>query len=339
MDLGDEGKPDKFEPYLEKHPEDEARRMAAMVWYSRRHEDPKRLKYHTLLMIKYHPSNDHIYYENSSAFFAGPAYRSEVIGSLEKQLERSHSEQELYWILAMTCEQGAIPPVSTGDPATRTRFLRYYGLPQNTVLPTKIDHALADKAIGYYKEAITVANGDRFYAPFYSRQLADLFLELDKPEEAVKTCKSSINLADEISKPGLLVTYGQSLRKTSDLTGAKIVLRQVRGCDKEEDGPGCNTTDAETLLGLIALQEHDVSAANRFLLSSCNVHKCCHNTTKGFSLRLAEKLLDAGQYDSVTQFCTIVLRDFTPGQPETQRLLDRAKSMRAKAKQSSPTPP
>ncbi len=75
-DDGDEEKrPEHFEPYLSKHPDDEARRTAAVVWYQRRDRNAEKLKHHTLQLAGYHPGNTTIYFENVSAFYIDPPYR------------------------------------------------------------------------------------------------------------------------------------------------------------------------------------------------------------------------------------------------------------------------
>ena len=66
----EEKHPDKFEPYLEKYPADEPRRTAALVWYNRREKNVDRLKYHTVEMVRYHPDNLHIYFENTSVVYS-----------------------------------------------------------------------------------------------------------------------------------------------------------------------------------------------------------------------------------------------------------------------------
>jgi tetratricopeptide (TPR) repeat protein len=277
----------------------------------------------------------YIYVYNGSAFYLDRAYCLEVISKLEEQVKAGHKESELLWILAMTCERAAVPP-KWCDEEDRARFLRYYGLPDSTTFPSEIDMSMAERAIGYYRSAITAAGEDRFYVAFYSRQLADLLLDLDRQTEAVGVCEKALPNADETSKPGLLVTYGKALRTAGRLDKAKEVLKQVRSCDKEgnEGGPGCDTTEAETLVGLIALDESNTAEAARWLLSSCKVQECCHSTTKGFSLNLARKLLDAGEYDAVIKFCRIVLDKFTPDQEETKALLKQALDAKKAGKKS-----
>ncbi len=327
---------DNFEVYLKAHPEDESQRATAIRWYARRLECKPfaltRLKYHTLKMIEHHPANTEIYFRNASAFYLDRTYLRDVISRFEAQVKAGRKEPELLWMLALTCERAAIPP-KWCDEEAKARFLRYYGLPESTAFPAEIDMPLAEKAIGYFRAAITAAGDDRFYAPFYSDQLADLLLDLGRNAEAVAVCKGALPNADETSKPGLLVVYGRSLKEVGSLDQAREAFSQVRGCDKEgfEGGPGCDTTEAETYLGLMSLDEHNPAEAAKWLLSSCRVQRCCHSTCGGFSLNLANKVLDAGEYKAVSRFCRTVLDDFTPDDEEATALLKRAQDAKKAA--------
>src|SRR5512138_2286026 len=66
--------PQSFEVYLREHPEAEYQREEALGWYHR-YGPRERLKDHTLAMVRYHPGNLHILWQNASAFYADPAYR------------------------------------------------------------------------------------------------------------------------------------------------------------------------------------------------------------------------------------------------------------------------
>ncbi len=321
----DEKRPEKFEAYLKDNPQDSGRRTAALAWYSRHEKDITKLKHHTRRMIRYHPSNMHIFFANCSMFYLEPEYRKEVIALLENHVNKGHGERGLYENLAWVCEQGAVPPVND-DPNDRERFLRYYGLPKGTELPTDVNTELADKAVSYFRCAIAASRGDKFYISLNSEKLIDLLINLDRLDEALATCKNALPHLDDITKPDFLVTYGRCLREKGRIEEAKKILGQVRGCDKEgfEEGPGHATAKAETLLGLIALKDSNVSAAKRYLLSSCDVQKCCHNITKGLSLRLARRLLEVGECQVVAEYCQTILQDFTPDQKETQDILRRA---------------
>ena len=80
-------RPEKFEPYLREHPDDESKREDALVWYARETHDFERLREHTLRMIDHHPSNMHIYFENSTEFLSRPSYHAEVLGRLEARVK------------------------------------------------------------------------------------------------------------------------------------------------------------------------------------------------------------------------------------------------------------
>jgi tetratricopeptide (TPR) repeat protein len=321
----EEMRPESFEPYLAEHPEDNARRTAALIWYDRREPDPEKLRKHTFEMIRYHPTNYHICWENVTEFYKDQDYRHEVQRALEDQLEAGHTQHEVYWILAKICQRGAMPPVGD-DPDAREWFFRYFGVPEDTVLVEEVDEALAEKAVDYYRSAIRGGGRDPM-GGLYVEGLSKLLIKLDRPEEAAKVCEEALPHADEISKPGLLITYGHLLVQLDEIERAKDALSQVRSIDTEgfEGGPAHATTEAETSLGLIALGEGDTATAREYLLSSCDVQQCCHNITRGMPLSLAKDLLEAGQADAVIEYCETVLREFTPGDEIVERLLDKAK--------------
>ncbi len=326
--------PDSFEPYLKKHPEDAGRRTAALFWYRRHAEGPDKLSHHTREMIKHHPSNMYIYFENVSSFYKDPEYMKEVIDLLEERVGTGPVEHGTYWNLANTCKQAAIPPVIR-NPEAREKFLHYYDLPPDTELATEIDTGMADKSALYFQLAIKAPGEDDFHISFYSGQLAGLLTSLARFDEAAEVCEKALPHATQISKPGLLVTYGRALNSSGKALQAKSVFDQVRDCDTEgyQRGPGHATSDAETELGLIVLSEGDIGAAKRHLLSSCNVQQCCHSTTKGVRLDLARKLLDIGESDAVAEYCRQVLEKFTPDREDVETLLQRATELRIAANQ------
>jgi predicted Zn-dependent protease len=276
-------------------------------------------------MIKYHPDNMHIYFENISAFYVNPKYKLEVIHLLEEQVAAGRSGHGVYWNLALTCERGATP-LADASPEGKARFLEYYSLPPGTEIPHEVDKELTEKAVGYFRKAISNSGSNNFYFAFYSEQLAGLLSKLGRYEEAAGVCRDALPRAEEISKPDLMVTYGSSLRRSGKAKEAKEVLNKVRRCDKEgfEKGPGHATHNAETILGLIAMDANDLKEAKKHLLASCKVQKCPHNITKGLRLDLAQKLLAAGESRAVATYCSAVLHDFTPDQKETLDLLHQA---------------
>jgi len=315
--------PEFFEGYLKQHPEDQAHRDAALWWYGLQHPNQDRLRFHTLLMVQYHPDSKNISFDNTTAFYAEPSYLEEVIERLEGQTKRANSKPNVYWNLAQACEQAAIPPTTEQH---KTRFLRYYGLPAGTKLRTTIDEPMAAKAISYYEKAIAVSGHNWFNRAFFGEQLARLFIDLDKEPEAIAVCQSILNDVDEVSKPDFLVTYGSCLYTAGRGHEAEKILDQVRDSDHEgsQHGPGHATMEAENKMGQIALKEGRVADAVKHLLASCAVQGCCHNNTKGFPLGLAGKLLEAGQAAPVAKYCQTILTKFTPNLPEAKALLARA---------------
>ena len=321
-------RPEKFEPFLKENPESEERRSYALRWYSRderAEKDFDKLKHHTREMIKYHPENMYIYIQNIVSFYRHPEYRLEVIQLLEEQVAAGQSQHGVYGNLAQACEQGAIPP-PCDTPEKKAGFLRYYGLSENTQLPTEVDAGLADKAEQYFRAAITASTGADFRIAFYSRQLADLLVELDKLDEAVAVCERALPYVKQPFKSNFLVTYGACLKAYGRADDAKQILSQVREIDTEgfQEGPAHATTDAETQLGLIALKEGNTDTAKQYLLSSCDVQRCCHNSTMGLPLVLARKLLKMGQCEVVAKYSRKVVEGFTPWQKETEDLLQKA---------------
>ncbi len=319
-------RPELFEPFLLEHPEDRDRREAALVWYSRRAEDDDRLKHHTLAMITHHPGSMYIYFENGSLFYQEPEYREKVIAALEEQVKSGHTGHDVYWNLALACEQGAVPHPFK-DEASRQRFLRYFELPDDTKLPTELDVRLADKAVKYYRLALDGAPED--YRSLYGKNLMELLVQLDRPDESVTLARNMMKTTSTLrSDASFLQTFGGALMEVGETADAEKVLKQVRAADNEgfDGGPGHPTTEAETLLGKIALDRGDTNTAAAHLLASVDVQPCCHSTTKGLSLRLAGRLLDAGEPAAVVTFCEIALGRFVPNQPETMALLAHARA-------------
>ena len=162
MSLSDEEKrPEHFEPYLNEHPDEEARRTAAVVWYQRRDRNAEKLKHHTLQLAEHHPENTWIYFSNVTAFYIAPAYRREVCDRLERHVENGEAKASTFWMLGKMYGQAAVPPLDDKSPARRERFFRYFGLPADTPLPTEIDNALAERAAGCYRRAIQ--QSDQFW--------------------------------------------------------------------------------------------------------------------------------------------------------------------------------
>lgn len=318
--------PQGFEPYLEEHPHDFDRRAAALVWYSRREFDLERLKQHTFAMIAQHPESMHVYFANITPFYVEPPYRNEVIAQLEQQLEHGHANADVYSNLAQTCEQGALPHTFT-TPETRQFFLHYFNLPEDTALPTEVDQILADKALKYYRLAIETAVAEM--KPLYAKQLVRLLSNLDNAETACEQARQLFKSMPEIKQDAdFLYTYGRSLNMIGRPEKAKQLLEQVRQYDREgfEDGPAHITMQAEQLLGVIALDAGDVSAAEHHLLTSLDVQLCCHTSSRSISRTLAPKLLEQGKHETVIKYCETALEKFAPDNTEILALLKRAQA-------------
>jgi len=335
-------RPEKFEPYLREHPDDESKREDALVWYARETHDFERLREHTLRMIDHHPSNMHIYFENSTEFLSRPSYHAEVLGRLEGRV-KAISSGGAYWVLALMCELRAIPPDLSTEAAKR-RFLDYNGLKSDATLPKHVDQELVAKTIRYFKQAIELAtkeesvhskdaelaDSDRWHQNFYARQLVDFYISLNRNADALALCKTLAMRKENLSDASFLVTYGQSLFAAGQFDDAKRWLVQVRLNDHEgfEKGPAHCTTAAESALGLIELERGDIRNAVEHLDASTKVQKCCHNTTKGFPTELATKLLEKGEAVPVIRYCETVLRDFTPDCAYLKTLMEKAKAAR-----------
>ena len=322
----EEKDPSSFEPLLEENPEDYAARVAALTWYMSE-RDIDKLKHHTALMIQHHPAESMIQFANSSAFYEDRQFLIDSIEQLEARLASGANEHGVLWNLASLCEQAAIPPVGA-DPQQRAEFVRYYGLPDDTEFLTEVDQEFADKAVKYFRSAVDAGAEEDFYVVFYSEQLTTLLRGLDRIEEAVQVCERALPHVDKSANPDFLTTYGEALWASRRIDEAKEALSSVRKRDAEgfEGGPGHATTLAETYLGLIALQEGDLTIAGEQLLSSTRVQRCCHNITKGFPLILARRLVEVGEHEVVAEFCQVVARDFTPDRPELRTLLEQARS-------------
>lgn len=326
----DEKQPDRFEPYLEKHPADFDRRTAALIWYSRRERHDERLKHHTFEMIKHHPESMHIYFANNALFFAEPEYREEVIASLERQLQRGHANADVYRNLALACKQGALPRTFKNE-SDRERFLRYYKLPDDIVLPSERNELLAEKALRYWRRAYDTAELES--QPLYAQQLVELLIEIDQHQKASETAEEILTSVPALRKDAsFLYSYGRSLKAIGQTDKARNVLAQVRQHDDEgfDNGPACLTMRAELMLGEMALERSDTETAVRHLKASLNVQRCCHNATQGVPLKLAERLLEKGKHTAVIDFCETALETFVPDQPETQSLLTRARENASK---------
>ncbi len=337
--------PEKFEPYLREHPDDELQREAAIRWYAWKPHEFERLRHHTLEMVERHPSNMQIFFKNCTEFFAKPNYHAEVLHRLEERV-KTRPSSGAYWVLALTSQRRAVPP-DLGTEAKRRRFLSYNMLESDANLPKQVDPVLVTKTIEYFKKAVELATEDesrdrkepvlaesaRWHQNFYSRQLVDFYTKLNRHGDALKLCRTLARRKENLSDAEFLLTYGKSLYATGQRNDAEIWLTRVRPNDHEgtQHGPARSTVTAETTLGLIALDRGDLAKAADHLEASTKVQKCCTNATLDFTISLAAKLLEKGRPVPVVRYCETVLREFAPDDDAVfKTLLEKAKAAREK---------
>jgi tetratricopeptide (TPR) repeat protein len=338
--------PEKFEPYLREHPDDELQREAAIQWYAWKPHDFERLRHHTLEMVERHPSNMQIFFKNSTEFLARPDYHAEVLHRLEERVKTKPSSGA-YWVLALTCQWRAVPPDFSTE-AKKRRFLSYHLLESEAGLPKQVDPELVAKTIRYFKKAVELATEDesrdrknpllaesaRWHQNFYARQLMDFYTKLNRHAEALELCQTLARRKENLADAEFLLTYGQSLYASGQRNDAEKWLIQVRRNDREgaQRGPARTTVKAETTLGLIAIDRGDLAKAAEHLEASTKVQKRCNNGADDFPTVLAAKLLEKGRPTPVVRYCETVLRDFTPDQDAFKALLEKAKAQQKNAK-------
>jgi len=336
--------PEKFEPYLREHPDDELQREAAIRWYAWKPQYFEQLRHHTLEMVQHHRANMQIYFKNGTEFLARPDYHAEVLRRLEERVKTKPSHGA-YWMLALICQRRAVPP-DLNTEAKKRRFLSYHMLESEVGLPKQIDPLLVDKTIEYFKKAGALAiedesrhRGDsllaedaRWHQNFYARQLVDFYTRLKRDGEALRLCQTLAERKENLSDAEFLLTYGESQYASGHREDAEKWLARVRPNDHEgfQHGPAHATVAAETTLGLIAIDRGDLAKAAENLDASTKVQKCCHNTTVGFPTVLAAKLVEKGRPAPVVRYCETVLRDFTPDQDAFKALLEKAKAAQQK---------
>ncbi len=326
----EEQNPAQFERYLEQHPEDETYREAALKWYSREEKDFEGLKRHTFEMIEYHPFNVHLLMTNARAFSENPEYVREVVNRLEEKVVENEPDHQGYYLLALICKQGVFPqPFTNGD--DKEWFCDKYGSATDEPVLTEAEQVMAHKAVTYFQSAIShvTEKDDPYFISYYTEQLADLLCKMGEAEEAVELCEKILPTLDEDDKPDFLNTYATCLLKIGNREKAKEVFQQVRESDHEghKGGAGHATACAETMLGLMALEQGDKKEAVHWLLSSCDIEPCSHILAQGFPLLLARRLLEQGEADYVTRFCETVLENVTKEDEDVEALYSQAQAM------------
>ncbi|HEY3332646.1 MAG TPA: hypothetical protein VGK19_21625 [Capsulimonadaceae bacterium] len=275
-------------------------------------------------LITHHPDCMWIKFENTTAIYRDPSYGKRIASALEARMRDSQPDAASFYNLASIYRQIAMFSRS-GDESDDQGFLQYFGLPSNAVMPEKPDLKLAEKAVEYYRLAVSHVATDSGYAGIYLGGLVKLLSSLERYSEAVEAFESSQPLPVGPSNAGLFLDYGLALYRSGNQISAIRTLQEVRGIDNEGDGkPGHATMRAETALGLIAMRGGNIPEAERYLMSSLDVERCPHNVTQGVPTRLGRKLLEAGNNGIVIEFCHAALAKFNSDDSGIKQLLVEA---------------
>lgn len=310
----------EIEKYLAQHPDNLSRRqgiLSILAYGDTR--DPDRLRYHTLELICRWPVSSDIVFSNYSEFFRNHDYRKEVAAALESQLGKGLDDGEIHGNLA-SIHAGAALPIPESE---HEEFRSWHQLEPDTVLPTELNEQELATAIRHYQQAFALLPDGEWRKTYQLEQLAELLSKAGRLEEAIETFEQVQGMVE--NQASLLADYGECLITAGRIEEAVAKLRQVRECDKEgfEDGPGCQTMTAETLMGHVAGKQGDWAKAAGHLAASTDVQPCCHTTTDGFLTYLARELMPHDR-PAVASFCRKVLAKFTPNDPDIQTLLDEA---------------
>ncbi len=313
--------PEAAEAYLKKHPNDLSRRIGLLGVYNHgESRDFSRLRHHTLELIKRCPQSSEILWANYSEFFRHPEFKKEVLNRLEEV--ETAGDVEVYGNLSNLNEHGAFPVPEN----EREKFLQWHMLDPDTQLPEKLDNQAVEKAIHYRRKAIEASDSSESGQSWQWAQLGKLFNKANRMNEAISALEHAVSLESDSSSASTLVELGVSLYKARRLDEAFEKLREVRRHDSEgfEGGPGCYTMNAENLLGFLALEQKNLEEAKSRLIASLDVEPCCHTTTRGVNISLAEKLIDMGQGETVVEFCDEALKRFIPDDETIIELRSRA---------------
>ena len=324
-----------LESELKKKPGNETILGFLMFYYDGKHPDRAKLREFSLQMVKHHPGSHDLNFHTSGTRYRYPKFRKELIAALEAQIPSHPKEAGLHWNLAEICERAAIPPFpKDASQERRAKWFRYHGLPPTTPIPTEIDRAAAAQSEAYYRKAVALAMGDRFYYSFYSRGLAELLAKLSRVEEAIAVYEDAAKSTDPEYAVDSHLSLARIYAERKQYAKAKEhCLIAIRDDNEEDPGKGHVTDEAYTGLGLIALEEGDVKEAERCLLAAANeAEPCCHNTTQGMPLKLAEALIAKGRTEAPREYLRIVLKKFTPHDAGAKALLARVDRMPAKGK-------
>jgi tetratricopeptide (TPR) repeat protein len=326
-----------LEAELKKKPGNAALLHHLVSYYS--HSGRSQAKLHTYVMqlVESHPDVSDIYFRTVTSFYIHPDFRDEVIVALESQAAKSPKVAGIYWNLAQIYSRKAIPPFAKdASEQEKQKWFQYYGVPADTPIPTEIDHEAAAKSEDNYRKAIAIAKDDKFYFSFYSGQLAELLIDLDRGAEAIPVLEKAIAATGEEYRAELHNSLGDLYAEQGNDRQAKAQYLKAIATDKlSDEETGCQTVHAYTELGLIALKQQDFPEAEQMLLKSAEPDPCCHTKTRGMPLRLAEALINKGYYSVPRQYLETVLNKFTPERREVIDLLARAKSGAKGGRQSA----
>lgn len=317
-----------LEAELKKKPGNEAILEHLIIYYSRRDKNQEKLRHYALEMAKFHPGNSAIYFNTATTFYIFPQFRDEVIDALEKQIPTHNKEAGLFWNLAQIYQRKAVPPFPKEASDKRKQgWFHWYGVPPETKIPTEIDCDLAAKAEEYYREAIRLSEGHDFYCSWYSGHLAGLLIAVGRKSEAILIYEKAIKNAKKEYRSDLYAELAKLHKSLGNFVKAKQYYHKAIDADKVGyEHTGHVTARAYTDLGLIALEKGNLKKAEKMLLKSTQVNRCCHIATQGMPLKLAEALIERGQYEAPKKYLNIVLEKFNPGSKSVLNLLGKIES-------------
>lgn len=310
---------ERAEEYLASHPDDLPRRIGILEKFTVRElRDAAKLREHTLALIRRMPTTNVIVYANSEAFFRNPGYRDEVVAALKAQLNRGFANTQIQLNLGDILGHAAVPPTNVDE------FREWNDLAPDTPVPTELDDELLAQALKHYEAAGETKEWTKSIA---AERRAQLLSSASRLDEAIPVFEHALELAAPENRAGLMVDYGECLAKSGQREKAIEVLSKVRENDRggDRNGPARFTTEAETIMGHLALDAGDRRTARKHLLASADVQTSVENTTMGLPTSLAGELL-SHEPDAVAEFCRTALKEFTPEREDFEELLKDAES-------------
>ncbi|MGB0578476.1 MAG: hypothetical protein ACPGVU_02130 [Limisphaerales bacterium] len=307
---------ERAEKFLEANPRDLPRRLGILMESMESDKpDLQRMRRHTLALIDQLPSASMITHANAGLFFVDTAYRDEVLHALTAKLNQGLADHQIHLNLGDILGHAAVPPTNVEE------FRKFHHLPEQTPLPTKLDEAMMKQAISHYEAA---GNSKDWTKAIAAERLAQLLSTAQRPE-AIAAFERALELVSPENRASLLVDFGECLAKNKQREKAVEILQSVREHDQGGDahGPAQFTSEAETIMGHLALDGGDRAAARKHLLASTDVQRCVENTSVGFPTSLAIELLNR-EPKAVAEYCETVLKEFTPGSEDFEELLKDA---------------